>query len=159
MARSRRFVPLLAAVTAVAVVGLSGCGIRIPADPDGTLDRVADGELRVGASPASPLVEVSDGEVGGSLASLIEGFAATRNAHIVWSIGSEEQLVDQLEDGQLDLAIGGMTDSSPWSERVALTRAYPELSPEGARIVLLLPMGENAWQSAIEQYLDEEVMR
>lgn len=159
MARSRRLVPLFAVATAFAVLALSGCGIRIPNDPDGTLDRVTDGELRVGASPASTLVEVSNGEVSGSLASLIEGFAATRHAHIVWSIGSEEQLVDQLEDGQLDLAIGGMTDSSPWSERVALTRAYPELSPEEQRIVLLLPMGENAWQSAIEQYLDEEVAR
>lgn len=159
MARSRRLVPILAAAAAFAVLALSGCGIRIPNDPDGTLDRVTDGELRVGASPAPALVDVSGGDVSGSLAELIEGLAATRHAHIVWTIGSEEQLVDRLEDGQLDLAIGGMTDSSPWSERVALTRPYPELSPEGARIVLLLPMGENAWQSAIEQYLDGEVAR
>ncbi|WP_455132306.1 hypothetical protein [Microbacterium aurum] len=37
-------------VAAIAVaVALAGCGIRIPTDPDGALDRITGGQLRVGA--------------------------------------------------------------------------------------------------------------
>jgi len=156
MVRNRRLT-VLATVVALAMLALSGCGIRIPTDPDGTLDRVTGGDLRVGASPAWRIVDVSDGRVSGRLPELVEGFATAHDARVIWTVGSEEELVDGLEDGQLDLAIGGMTDASPWSERVSVTRAYPQLAPDGRGIVVLMPMGENALQAALEEYLDEEL--
>lgn len=144
----------------VAVAALAGCGIRIPSDPDGTLDRVTGATLRAGASPDGSLVTVAgdDDDVSGPLADLIEGFAAAHDADVVWTVGSEETLVTGIEDGALDLAIGGVTDASPWADRVALTRGYEGVpGSRGRSISILLPMGENALQSALEQYLDAEV--
>lgn len=157
MARPRRRISVLLATIVTATIALTGCGIRIPTDPSGSLDRITGGDLRVGASPAKGTVDVDGDEVSGPVATAVEGFAASRDARIVWTIGSEEELVDDLEDGRLDLAIGGMTEQSPWSERVSVTRAYPALSDEGRKVVLLLPMGENALQSVLEEFLDEEV--
>ena len=138
---------------------LAGCGATIPSDPDGTLDRVRGGELRAGASASGQLVTVEGGEVGGALAELVEEFAETLDARVAWTTGSEEELVDGLESGDLDLAIGGMTERTPWTDRVAATRAYGSVPAADAPVVVLLPMGENAWQAELESFLDEELER
>lgn len=135
----------------------TGCGITVPSDPQGTLDRVRGGELRAGASASGDLVTVDGSDVGGPLAELVEDFAESIDAEVTWTVGSEEDLVDGLEGGELDLAIGGMTDATPWSERAAVTRAYDAIPGAPAPVVLLLPLGENAWQAAVERYLDQEV--
>lgn len=138
---------------------LTGCGI--PVDPDGTLERIdADGMLRAGASPSGELVRVSGDGVAGPLVDLVEGFARTRGAEVIWAVESEEALVDDLESGVLDLAVGGMTDQTPWGDRVSVTRGFTGIpGAEGAPVVVLLPLGENATQSALEAYLDEELER
>ena len=159
--RRRRRSPLLAFVGTVVAMGLlSGCGLQLPSDPDGTLARISGGELRVGASPSGELVTVDDGEVSGPLAELIEGFAEERDATVTWTVDSEEDLVHDLEAGRLDLAIGGMTASTPWSTLVSVTRGYPGIDGSGgAEVAVLLPLGENAFQLALETYLDGEVGR
>ncbi|WP_307858472.1 hypothetical protein [Microbacterium flavescens] len=151
---------ILAFALAGGLAGLTGCGLSIPADPDGTLDRITGGELRVGASPSGDLVVVDRGEVTGPLADLIEGFAREHDATVRWAVDSEEDLVAGLESGKLDLAIGGMTAATPWSDRVSVTRGYPGV-PEsgGADTAVLLPLGENGLQAALETYLDGEVSR
>lgn len=138
---------------------LTGCGMSIPVDPDGTLDRVTGDILRVGASPSGDLVVVSSADaVSGPLADLIAGFAESRDARVAWTVGSEEDLVDGLETGGLDLAIGGMTDATPWTDRVSVTRGFSGIPASGGHpVVVLLPMGENALQAALETYLDGEV--
>jgi len=154
--RARAIVTTLGAL--VLALGMSGCGLQIPADPDGTLERITGDVLHAGASPSGDLVTVRGDEVTGPLADLVEGFAASRDARVVWTVDSEEDLVDDLANGDLDLAVGGMTDASPWADRVSLTRGYPEIEgSEGASVVMLLPMGENGLQAALETYLDEEV--
>ncbi|MFK4836089.1 hypothetical protein ACI3KY_10205 [Microbacterium sp. ZW T2_14] len=154
MDRWRRacFVPLLAIALC-----LAGCGLTVPSDPLGTLDRVRGGVLHAGASASGELVTVDGSEVGGSLAELVEGLAESLDARVEWTVGSEEDLVDDLETGDIDLAIGGMTDATPWSARVAVTRAYDTIPGARGPVVLLLPLGENGWQAAIEGYLDKEV--
>lgn len=154
MSRWRRAwsVPLL-----VLALCVSGCGITIPSDPQGTLEGARGGELRAGASASGTLVTVDGSEVTGTLAELIEGFADSIDAQVTWTIGSEEDLVDDLESGKLDLAIGGMTDATPWSDRVAVTRAYEGIPGASGPVVVLLPMGENAMLAALEAYLDQEV--
>ncbi len=155
--RHPRWTRVLASAAAMLVAAsLGGCGLQIPADPDGTLDRVTGGILRVGASPEEGLVLVDGPDVTGTLAELVEGFAETRDAEIQWTVASEETLVTALEDGELDLAIGGMTDASPWVDRVGVTRGYPGIA-DGRSVVILLPMGENALQAALEAHLDAEV--
>lgn len=156
MSRWRRVfgVPLL-----VVALCTAGCGVTVPTDPEGTLDHVRGGELRAGASPSGELVVVEGDEVGGSLAELVEGLADTLDADVTWTVGSEEDLVDALEAGELDVAIGGMTDATPWTQRVAATRGYESIRGAHGPVVLLLPLGENAWQAALEGYLDKEVAR
>jgi ABC-type amino acid transport substrate-binding protein len=157
---SRGFARVIAGgVALVVAASLSGCGLRVPVDPDGTLDRIdRTGMLRAGASQSEGLVEVSGDEVGGSLAELVEAFARERDADVTWVVASEERLVDALEAGDLDIAVGGMTDATPWSERASVTRGYPGVpGSEGAPVVMLLPLGENALQLALETFLDEEV--
>ncbi|MFD5224213.1 hypothetical protein ACFWHT_01190 [Microbacterium sp. NPDC058342] len=137
---------------------LVGCGISVPSDPNGTLETVTDGELRVGMSAEPGLVNVSGAEPSGVLVDLAETYAETLNAVPRWTVGSEETLVGLLEDGDLDLVIGGFTDQTPWTEHAGVTRGYRNI--EGARgrsLVMLVPLGENAFLSDVESFLDEEV--
>lgn len=153
-------IALAAAALAASVSTLTGCGLEIPADPDGTLDRITGGELRVGASPSGDLVVVDGTDVDGALADLIEGFAREHDATVKWAVDSEEDLVADLEEGTLDLAIGGITAATPWTDRVSVTRGYPGIPDSGgADVAVLLPLGENGLQAALETYLDAEVSR
>lgn len=152
--RRRGWRACAASLTLMIVLALTACGI--PRDPDGALDRITGGDLRVGASPHGDLVVVVDGDdVRGPLADLVRGFADDHDARVVWTVDSEERLVDDLESGALDLAIGGMTDATPWADRVSATRGYTSI--DGYPVVILLPMGENGLQAALERHLDGEV--
>ncbi len=144
----------------VSVLLLSGCGMAIPADPHGTLDRVVDGELRVGVSNNPPWTETHDGrDPTGSEVRLIEQFAAQLGAEIEWTDGGESALVRALERGDLDLVIGGILDDTPWSERAAVTRPYAETTDEHGmhqKHAMLVRMGENGFLVELEEFLDRE---
>ncbi|GGD39221.1 ABC transporter substrate-binding protein [Microbacterium faecale] len=135
---------------------LTACA-SIPADPDGTLEQIRDtGVLRVGASPAAPLVDTSGSEPRGILPETVRDYAASLGVDVTWSVDSEERLVAALERDEVDLVIGGITDASPWSSRAGITRSYPSLAPNGSDpISMLVPMGENALLVSLEEYLDE----
>jgi polar amino acid transport system substrate-binding protein len=141
-------------VLGAAAVLLSSCGsilpAHFPADPDGTLDRVrADGVVRVGASPRPGWVEVGDGEPSGREPRLVEAFAEDLGADVEWTVTGEEDLVRLLEEGDIDLAVGGFTEANAWVDKVGLTRPYTGVH------VMMVPMGENAWQSRLERWLDQ----
>lgn len=152
-----------------ALLASSGCGLSIPADPGGALDRIQGDVLRVGASAEHGLIsfggdpadrdDVDGDRVEGPLADLMHDFAALHDAEVVWSAGSEESLVRALEEGRIDIAVGGMTSDTPWAERTGTTRGYTEIpGAEGREIVLLVPKGENGLLSALERFLDEEML-
>ncbi|MGV9768061.1 hypothetical protein ACWDR7_01020 [Microbacterium sp. NPDC003461] len=157
--RPRRRRPWLrVAALLAAALSLPACGLSIPADPDGTLDRVSGGTLRAGASADPGLVEVRGGEPEGPLVDLVEEFADRIDADAEWTVASEESLVTGLEEGRLDLAVGGFTDATPWSDRGGLTRGYPGIpGADGRPIAVLVPLGENAMLAELEAFLDEEV--
>jgi polar amino acid transport system substrate-binding protein len=118
---ARRWIYVVAAVAAIAV--LSGC--EVPRDPDGTLDRVRDGTIRVGVTHNEPWVQLSNADdPQGVEPALVRRFAAGLNAEVDWVEGSEEELVGGLKERQLDLVIGGLTRKSPWKKEAALTRPY-----------------------------------
>jgi polar amino acid transport system substrate-binding protein len=147
----------LVAVALAALLTLPGCA-AIPADPEGTLERVSGGVLRVGMSQHEPWTALEDGERSGVEVRLIEEFAAERGADVEWRDGGEEALIGQLHRGELDVGGGGITEKSPWSSHAALTRPYvvvtsPEGSPEPH--VLAARMGENALLVALERFLLE----
>lgn len=166
-ARSRRRLPRLLALTAV-LAPLAGCGLapeHFPADPQGTLSRVEGGFLRVGVAPNPPWTELPDGAEADPLrpsgveVDLLEGFARTVDAEVVWEAGSEERLVGDLEAGKLDVVVGGLTARTPWVSHAAVTRPYasvPGETGEEELHVMLTPMGENALLVALERYLLEQ---
>ncbi|WP_207206791.1 transporter substrate-binding domain-containing protein [Nocardioides ganghwensis] len=146
----RRLLLLVAAVVLLAGCGTSPLPDDFPADPDGTLDRIrADGVVRAGASPRPGWVEVGDGDPTGREPRLVEGFAADLDAEVEWTVAGEEELVRLLEDGEIDLAVGGFTEANAWVSEVGLTRPY------AGTHVMMVPMGENALQSRLERWLDE----
>lgn len=152
---------MLTGIAALAVAAsLAGCVSEVPGDPGGTLDAVTGGELRVGASPDPGLVDTGGTTPTGPLPDLVTAFADSIDADPVWTVASEETLVTELEDGQLDLLIGGFTDQTPWTDKAGVTRGYTDIAgADGRSVVLLVPLGENAFLSALERFLDEEVGR
>ena len=154
---------LMAGLALVSVLSLCGCGLTIPSDPSGTLDAVRGGVLRAGVSPNAPFVDVTgvdDEPTGteptGTEVEAIEAFADHLDADVEWTIGSEEELVRDLEDGELDLVAGGLTDETPWSDKAGVTRAYDDVTDDDGRVqklVMLAPMGENAFISELETFL------
>lgn len=148
----RLVVPLLGAVL------LAGCSI--PRDPDNTLAHIDQThEMVVGAAVSPPqLVLDKAGEPSGPEADLAEHFAATRGAKVVWVVAGEEELVKKLEDGEVDLMVGGLTTKTPWKSKVGLTRAYSEeVDDHGDRVkrVVAAPLGENALVTALERWFDD----
>lgn len=151
-----RTVTALAALLLLPLLVLTGCGV--PADPDGALDRVAGGTLRVGVSPHGEFTTVDDGEVSGSEARLVEEFASSIDADVEWTVASEEALVRELEHGGLDLVIGGLTDETPWIDKAGMTRPYTEFTDERGethKLVMLVPLGENGFLVALERFLHD----
>lgn len=145
-------------VTLIVTAALAGCGLTIPRDPNGTLDAVRGGELRVGISPDGELVDVDGEEPTGSVIDLVEGFADELDAEPEWTVATEETLVRMLEQGDLDLVAGGLTSDTPWLDKAGVSRGYPGIEgADGRELVMLVPLGENAFLSALERYLDEEV--
>ena len=149
-----------AAVLTLAALSLtlSSCS-EFPADPDGTLDRVRGGTLRVGVSHSPPYIDVRGDEPAGSEAELVREFAAGLGAGVQWTDGGEEFLMDSLHRGELDLVVGGLTDAAPWTDKAALTRPYAEIPDsrgEPRKHVLAAPLGENAFLSVLEEFLERE---
>jgi polar amino acid transport system substrate-binding protein len=163
----RLFFPTRATVAgALLAAVLSGCGVQIPTDPDGTLERVrSTGELRVGVSPHPPFTTLPsqpEEDPGGTEVDLVEGFASAQGAEAVYVVEGEEELVRLLDEGQLDVMVGGLTSKTPWAKKdVATTRPYLTTRENGKDVkhVMAAVRGENALLSELERYLDEAVGR
>jgi ABC-type amino acid transport substrate-binding protein len=145
------------AASAMLLLATTGCGFSIPSDPDGTLDSVRGDTLRAGISANGDLTVVDEGgEHSGSEVEAVEAFAASLDSRVDWTVGSEESLVRALERGDLDLVAAGLTDTTPWADHAGMTRPYVEV--DGAdgtthKLVMLVPMGENAFLTELETFL------
>jgi ABC-type amino acid transport substrate-binding protein len=154
---------LAAAVGAVLLMlssaaALTGCGLSIPTDPSGTLASVEGGTLRAGVSPDGEWVQVDGEEPQGREPDAIRAFADSLDADVEWTVGSEEALVRELENGGLDLIAGGITDQTPWTDKAGVTRPYAEATAKDGstlKVVMLVPLGENAFLSRLETFLSE----
>lgn len=135
---------------------LTGCAAHYPADPHGTLDDVSGGVLRVGISHNEPFVSVAGPAPSGLEVELVEDYARTLGAEVAWTRAGEEELVDQLEHGQLDLLVGGLTDRTPWKEKVGITLPYMQTVDEFGRTekhVMAVRKGENAFLLELDEFL------
>jgi polar amino acid transport system substrate-binding protein len=133
MPTARRRLP--AVVCALAALA-AGC--QFPADPEGTLDRVAGGTMRIGVIHDPPWVILEEGsDPGGVEPELVRRFAETIDAEIEWVEGTEADLAAAMGGFQLDLMIGGLTREFPYVHDVAMTAPYVD-----TEIELGLPPGE-----------------
>jgi ABC-type amino acid transport substrate-binding protein len=148
---------MMAAAMLAGALALTACGTSFPADPDGTLDRVTGGTLRVGASDNGEWVSLTaNGEPQGREPDLVRAFAAKLGAEIEWSEGTEHVLAEGLKHGELDLVIGGLNDKTPWEKDAGLTRVYAESVDsrgQGRKHVMLVPKGENAFLLELDRFL------
>jgi polar amino acid transport system substrate-binding protein len=104
-------------------LALGAC--QYPRDPEGTLDRVTGGTLRVGISPSDPWVTLEENQPpAGVEVELIKEFASTVDAEVEWVKGSESDLMEALHGRRLDVVIAGLTRRSVWMNSAALTRPY-----------------------------------
>jgi polar amino acid transport system substrate-binding protein len=109
---------------AVLATAAAVAACQYPRDVEGTLDRVEGGTMRVGVSDNEPWVNLDGSEPSGVEPEIIRRFATTIDAEIHWVQGDSEELVEALERGQLDVVIAGITRTSLYKRRVALTRPY-----------------------------------
>ncbi|GAA4907110.1 transporter substrate-binding domain-containing protein [Tessaracoccus lubricantis] len=155
---------VLRLVSAGLVVLVAGCSEpEYPRDPEDTLVRAIDGGLTVGVSAHPPHVEVSDeGEVTGPEADIVTGWAESIGAEVEWVEGAESELMEKIKLGELDMVVGGLAATVPWTTHAALTRPYGTTTgPDGKQVKLVLAtrMGENALLSSVERYFIEEGLK
>lgn len=160
--RTRGATALTVLLTLLVTLLLSGCGLQIPTDPDGTLDRVQGGEITIGVVHNPPRVDASGTSADNAQAptgiepELAAGFASSLDAEVTWVVGSEANIVKGLKAGTIDLAIAGFTDDTPWSAEAGMTRTCLEGTDEfGSEVkyVFLVPLGENAFLTTLETYI------
>ena len=121
MAQARRVAGL--ALLGLILVASTACG-DLPRDPEGTLDRIDGGTMRVGITDNDPWTTYEDGEAEGVEVRILERFAEDLDAEIDWVPGSEADLMSALEMREVDLVVGGLTSTDPWGAKVALTHPY-----------------------------------
>ena len=113
----------------------------------------------MGVSNAPPFAEVNEtGGPSGSEADLVRRFAESLGAEVEFSESGEEILMERLAEGDLDLVIGGLSESSPWTDKAAFTRPYAEVTDDYGttrRLVMAAPLGENAFLVRLERFLDQ----
>jgi polar amino acid transport system substrate-binding protein len=126
-----------AVVAAGLVLCLAAAACDYPRDPEGTLDRVEGGTMRVGVAHNPPWVDLSGPRPEGVEVELIERFAEQLEAEIEWFEGTESDLVEAMRGFQLDVLIAGLTRASLFRKHVALTRPYLD-----TEIQFAVPPGE-----------------
>ena len=107
----------------VVALALTACD-AVPRDPEGTLERVRGGTMRVGITAHDPWTSFEGGQPAGIEVDLLQDFADEIDADIEWVPGSEGDLFEALHVGQLDVVIGGFTSTTPYSKDAALTHPY-----------------------------------
>jgi polar amino acid transport system substrate-binding protein len=98
-----------------------------PRDPEGTLERVRGGEMRVGLAIEEPWTRMEEGKASGVEVQLIEMFADELRAEPVFVQGTVPGLLEAIKENELDVMIGGLTEDSPGAREqteAALTTAY-----------------------------------
>lgn len=111
----------------VLIIMVSTCATcNLPRDPEGTLERARGARVRVGLVENEPWVKRVNGEPAGVEVELVRRFAAELNATPEWFWGNEQGHVEALKRFELDLVVGGFTESTPWRKDVGLTNSYFE---------------------------------
>lgn len=134
------------------LIVLTGCDL--PRDSAGTMQRIHGGEIRAGITLNEPWTCVKNCsalQVDGIEVRLLEEFARRHNARIRWQHDSETNLFDALENGRLDIVIGGLTDDTPFAHRAGLSQPFVTIGRHNH--VWAIRPGENALLLQIDRFL------
>ena len=121
-------------IAACALASLVACSTP-PEDPEGTLDRIRGGVLRVGITENEPWT-ILDGGPSGVEVELVERLAEELDASVEWVDGAEQELFSALEVGSLDLVVGGLASTNPNSKHGSFTHPF-----HTSRVVIGIPLG------------------
>lgn len=146
----------LAILSCLLAAGALGACSALPRDSYGALDRVRGGVLRVGVVEHPPWVRVGETGVSGREVELIQAWAAHLGGRVEWRPGDIEHLVDALHRREIDVLAGGLSRSTPYAPRLALSQPYATVEDARGRaqeIVLAVTPGESALLFALDQYL------
>ncbi len=139
---------------ALVVLVMGGCGA--PKDPDGSTHRIVSARvLRVGATHSPPWIRIAAAEPAGPEAELIRRFAGSLGARVAWVPGGQQQLLQALEHGELDLVAAGADATTPWKSRVGVSLPYANTrGPHGLeKRVLLTAPGENQLLMRLDRFV------
>ncbi len=131
--------PLLVAALAVAACD------AMPADPDGTLERVrGERRFRVGLIAAGAPALAPE-----RARALLHGLSRATGARAAVEQGAAETMLTRLEEGGLDLVVGEFAEQSPWAAQVTLSEP---IATEGRTILAAAARnGENAWIALVHR--------
>ena len=133
----------------IALLGATAACDALPKDPAHTTDTVRQRrEMQVGFIDGEPA------DMEGDMQAAAARVATWHGVDIASVTGSEAKLLRDLEDGRLDLVVGGFHEKTPWSKHVALTAFYPKKPPaEKLGVRAATRLGENAWLLSVERAL------
>ena len=134
-----------------------GCG-EYPKDPEGTSERIHREGVRVGLAEDGSHVQIngdsSQGPAEGIEIVLLERMLADLGVEEAErQVGASDELMEKLERFELDIVVGGYTESSPWRNRVAFSRPWYVDPSDGDHHVLALPPGENRWLMTVDRWI------
>lgn len=134
-----------------------GLACGVPKDPDGTLEHVQGGVMRVGVAVHEPWTSDSAGQPGGIEPALVRALAQELRARVTWVRGGESVLLPRLHERELDLVIAGLDAKTAWKSKIGMTSPYVTLHDATKRkMVWAVAPGENAWQMRVERFLREQ---
>jgi ABC-type amino acid transport substrate-binding protein len=137
------------------ILGLAACGL--PRDPDRTSERIASThELRVGVTDNGEWVDASGAEPQGIEPELVRQVAERIGAKVLWSRGSETSLAQSLKHHELDLAIGGFDQKTPWKSIAGVSLPFAETHDKRKHVFLTAP-GENGFILMLDTFLTEHM--
>jgi polar amino acid transport system substrate-binding protein len=96
-----------------ALVALMFASCDIPRDPRGTLDKVQNGTMRVGIVNHDPWTQIKEGRPSGVEVEILRDFAEELGAEASFVPGTVPELLEATKQGELDVMIGGFTNTSP----------------------------------------------
>lgn len=117
------------------------CSCQFPKDPNDSLNKIRDHELKVGACPEINKIEKN----------LVTDIAQRLNAKVIFTHDEQENLYRKLSRNEVNLVICNIHENSPWKETLAFSTPYKKSG--SISFVLALPAGENAWLHYVNEYL------
>jgi len=125
---------------------LSACD-ALPRDPAGT-SRLIGERHAFSVALVDPSLRTAP-----QVVRLVKELEKRTQAHARWQAGTGEALLQRLDDGTLDLAIGHFRADSPWATQVAFAPALSISGRADAPMELKAAMrnGENRWIMTVER--------